>query len=363
MVHNKLVILDISSVVYPRTVLKAGADYWGGKTTVGREELHGLPIGGIKEVLSRSFVRLRDQIPVAWAFDSRNSRKEVSSEYKAARTFSADIAVQNEILKDIGRRLNIPCFYADGYEADEVIYQAVDANLDSYYNMDIITSDKGDMAGVIVKPGIMLIGADSKATTISRDNYEFAIRSGVPIKYNSVLPFNVFCGKPSNNLGVLHLPSGAKSRDYYWSYMQYCDAMQVKPEFMSKYVIFKAWLSEKYRAGEIPREDVEVILERATLCFPREIEGLDCTVPFYTYANLDKSEVLDVLRMFQMNDLARFLGITEIVNGDNATKADKAYLWRFKTVYSEGTFQADSGLSLRTEAFEGLDDYGVGDIE
>lgn len=364
MMYSKLAILDISSVVYPRTVLKAGADYWGGKTTTGREEIKGLPVGGIREVLNRSFTRLRDQIPVVWVFDSKeNTRKSEDPAYKATRSFTADVVVQTEILKDLGNRLGIPCFHGGGFEADEYIYKVVYENLDLYHNMEVLTSDKGDMAGVILHQGIQLIGTNSQAATITRSNYEFAIRAGVPIKYNSVLPYNVFCGKPSNNLGVLKLPSGTKAKDYYLGFLGFCTKYGIDPASMSKVETLNMWIATAMKEGTLPREDALVILERSHLCYPRDIPGVDCRIPFYTYRSMDVAEVTDVLRMFNMNSLARFLGITESVSDDTASRAAKAYLWQFRTIYTEGTYQVDNGLSLRTEAFGGIEDFGVEDIE
>lgn len=363
MPYSKLAIFDISSVVYPRTVLKSGADYWGGKTASGRDELMGLPIGGIKEVLTRTFVRLKDQIPVVWVFDSRNSRKDVSTEYKATRTASADIHIQTEILLDLGKRLDIPCMKMDGFEADEIIYKIVDVNLEDYYNMDILTGDKGDIAGCIVKPGISLIGATTGAASIRRENYEFGVRNGTVVKYNSILPYNVFMGKPSNNLGVLHLPSGVRSKDLYMNFLKFCKEYEILQEHMSKREHFRSWVVTRFREGLITREDAQTILDREFLCFPRDIPEMTCKVPYYTYSRMNEDEVSNILRLFQMNDVSRFLGIQTVITGDDATRADKAYMWRYKTLYEDGTYQVDRGLNLRTEAFGGLEDFGLGDIE
>ena len=364
MMYSKLAIFDISSVVYPRTVLKAGADYWGGKTVASREEVQGLPVGGIREVLDRTFTRLRDQIPVVWVFDSKgNTRKSTDPDYKANRSFTADVVIQTEILKDLGKRLGIPCFYGEGFEADEFIYKVVYENLENYHTMEVLTSDKGDMAGVILHQGISLIGTNSQAVTITRQNYEFSVRAGVPIRYNSVLPYNVFCGKPSNNLGVLKLPSGKRAKEYYLDFLKFCDEYGIDPSQMSKFETLGSWISMRVKGGVLSREDAETILGRAALCYPRDIPGVDCQVPFYTYKSLNVEEVTDVLRMFQMTSLARFLGIQVSVTGDNISRADKSYLWKFRTVYTEGTYQVDNGLSLRTEAFGGIEDFGVEDIE
>lgn len=361
--NSNLTILDISSVVYPRTVLKAKADFWGGKTETGREELQGLPIGGIREVLTRTFTKLRDQYPVVWAFDSRNSRKELSTEYKSSRVFSADIAIQTEILKDVGRKLDIPCLYADGFEADEIIYKIVNDNIDDYYTMDIISSDKGDLAGCIRTEGIRIVGATAGAPTISKDNYELSIRAGVPIKYNSVLPFNVFCGKPSNNLGVLHLPSKRKAGELYLDFLDFCKEKSVKPSYFSSFDVMKVWIATRFKSGMLTREDAECILGRCQLCYPREIPDLNCKIHQYSYTSLNENSVIEVLKMFQMGNLARFLGIKAIVSGAELSRADKTYLWRFKSLYEEGVFHVDNDLSLLTESFAGLEDFGVGDIE
>ena len=353
---GRLTIIDISALVWPYTAGHAKKNAYSELRELEALKVYGLPCAGIREVIERTFCRLTQMNPVVWVFDSKSQKKDLGAGYKATRKFNPDVGIQCDILLDVAERLGIPHFKRSGYEADDFIYKLVAENMQEN-SIEILTGDFQDLSAVIRSPQISIVGVKADSPTITKENYSWAIKKGVLIEYNSLLPFNVFFGKASNNVGVLHLPSKTSPDYMYLMFMNWVKTKELNgvliPDYLySERVVLEAWLEAMISEDKISKEDAQGIRERANLIYPLTPPD-DCKISFYDVRNLNQHELLNVIRMLHLIDVGKLLGFAEQLQGDiEPTPADKRYLVSMKGKYTSGVHAVDNDLAMETDAHD-----------
>ncbi|MCL5986036.1 MAG: DNA polymerase I [Actinobacteria bacterium] len=134
---DKIVIIDGNSLAYRA--------YYALPATIVTSK--GAQINSVYGFVSMLLKVLSEEKPsgVAVAFDSAapTFRHDLFDEYKSNRPGMPDeLVVQMGVLEDLLKKMKIPVFKADGYEADDIIGTIAKRMADSGYDVLLITSDK-----------------------------------------------------------------------------------------------------------------------------------------------------------------------------------------------------------------------------
>jgi hypothetical protein len=350
---NKLYIYDVSAVLY------AGMAYSDSEFISFGDNKYKLPVGGIKLLMSRVFAQIAQKNFIALAMDSKTDKQKIFPNWKSNRIPNSGIEIQRKILLEWLPRMGFNTYHVDGIEADDIILNLVMNNLRDYSQVYIVSAD-ADVACSILSANVSLIGAASKDRSVTRDTYENVVRKGYKIPYNTVSPFEVFYGKPSNCVGVFKCSTGEKHEDLFNDFIAYTKSTPLvnKPQLWSMRPLFDSWL----KTNNLPDEDKEQLRIRADVTYSKILHG-NFRIPSGITSNLDMDEVLIFLKMFNLNPAANILGL-RIPSGP-LPKESYEYLMDCQNRYQSGVYNVDMSLPFETNLFSDEDDFigNVGEIE
>ena len=345
---NTLNIFDVSSMLYAGQCAKA----YSTKNDMFSEgrSAEGLPIGGVRYTLSVVLQKLKDNEDVLLVFDSKTDKQRVFHDYKGNRTFNPAIMVQQMLLRDAAEGMKLPMLQADNYEADDLVAAAVQRYIYKYSNIYIYTGDT-DLAANIINDRVSIRGTASIYPSIDSDNYEYTVKHGLIIQYNTILPYYAIYGKPSNNVP----PIGDKEccDKCYRAFIEYSNSVQASPAKLSTTDHFAHWLLAALQSSDtvMTAELIEKLYERIAYVFPRPYEEpLD--IEFRSANELDMKELGFYLKTFNLNNLLMWFDQLEVV-ANNKTPAMYDYIKRYKNIYFTGTMAVDNDLPADDSFFTG----------
>lgn len=199
-------LMDCSNYIY------AGAAHEKYKS-FGVTEIRGmyqncsLPIGGLCYLLKCYQELVTPNDIVVMCFDATPTVKyrllEESTggvyKYKGNRTPQPSYLKFEKILcREVAERCNIPCAYADGYEADDLIYTLVKEYQNDFENVYIHTRDS-DLA-FLVSDNVSIQPTGNTGKVIDRTNYSKAIFKDRNIPYNTIILNKLLYGDTSDNI-------------------------------------------------------------------------------------------------------------------------------------------------------------------
>lgn len=323
---RRMQILDVSSILYTYT---ATSQYVRDRHAV---TVKGVNVAGVKaviEMMGRAYI---NNYRVVLCMDSFSDKRKANSEYKSNRVFHPEIAVQSEIISTYFNKFGIDVLKSSGKEADDLIYSTVMSNVDDYIEMNIITADQ-DIYGAVIAPHVSIIGSNSRAPSITIDNYEDCVSSKTKIPYNCVLPYIVFFGKPSNALKKL--PIDNKNTEYFDKFCQYVSENNLKTHG-SEVETLIAFLE----TGAVDSRHIDTIVERALLVYPR----IDY-VPINKRAEeIDVEALCSFLNFFNQPMAANLYGLQRVYQTVPIDKSMNSMMKRLYNTVSTGTIAADRGL-------------------
>lgn len=317
----------------------------GSKSKYRSDTIMGMQCGGIIFLMEKVFLHLKEGHAVALAFDSRCDKKELFAEYKATRSRDMSIYVQNQILFDFCKRMGLPVFKRDGYEADELIFNIVQKNYKFFDHVDIYCHD-ADICCNILAPHIRCIGC-ANDPMINTENYPFEIFRDETIPYNAILPYIVCYGKKSNNIPRLRLECCSNPDDIFVDFLKYCKKQNISEAQRSSEKFILLWALTKTKA--LSASDSQALLRRIKMVYPRVMVGTRFELNFSSAAGLKKSEALRFMRIFNMRASAMNLNMSAELNSLRKSaddEGDKRLLVAYKNMLDSGNMLARDDLSV-----------------
>lgn len=330
-------ILDIYDVSY--------LVHTGTASAFKSNSIMGVQCGGIAHLMDKVFLHISQGHSVALAFDSKNDRKEMCNTFKANRVPNPDIYMQCELLKQWCKQIGIPAFYKDGYEADEIIYNLVKNNYLIYSEVNIYSGDS-DVACNILDSRFNMIGTSTTSPTFNAETYPFSIKKGAVIQYNSILPYIMFMGKPSNNMEPIKMHTG-KPMDLYENFLKFCNAQEVPEYDRSNEKWMRMWLFMAKK--NLEPEVVEQIKSRMVLVYPREIPESEVQIPLSPNNTINRDELAKFLRLFGLKYSAINMKLrNEVDFRSDLTLAEKQYFLNIKSQLDSGIFAVDTDIPMNS---------------
>lgn len=330
---SRLMIYDVSSVIYAGNSAKYTSDFVG-----GNDRLKGVAVGGVRRLLQNTLQDIAGGCCVVWVFDSQTDKREHFSGYKAQRTLNSDVEVQKSMAIEIAERIHIPYIKVDGYEADDLVAAVVQNELQNFASLDIVTGDM-DLAANLIDKKVHIIGAASIYPSVDVYTYESLIKSGQVVKYNTVLPYFFFMGKPSNNVSALSKHSVAY--EMYKDYVAWVSKSKYPASSWSTIGVFADYLLHLLQTGT-PEETIQKYIERMQYIFPKDLEVYP-SFELFTSEDFDRNQLLFFTRIFGMQRCAALYGLDEEYYRVNFTKEMSDFLVGYRDQLENGTIAASIG--------------------
>lgn len=343
---NELIIYDASYLVYAGTA----------SSHFDHANIAGMNFGGLHFLMEKVFYHLSTNKCVAIAMDSKCDKKEEFSEYKSTRSRSADVAVQLAAIYEFAKRMNIPVFKYDGYEADDVIFNLVQANQFLYETINIYTAD-ADVYSNIINKSISCIGCSSTQPLVNWYNYDLVAKKGEYIPVNSILPYIMAYGKPSNNIGSAKLSSGVTADRLYGDFYSFLEENEGNSgKFSDKQWAFR-WIMSK--ASKIPKEDISYLRRRMNMIYPKVISDEDFAVPYCCWEKLNQEQMVLFMGTFNLIGPAFDMKLSRQVNGiaykansGSQSEESKRIIRFYKEMLTSGELYNEDEMHSTIEDFD-----------
>lgn len=256
--HSTLALLDVSGFVHAGSVNKYAFlerlfecdSVWMSQIT---------PAGGASLIFN-VLASIAGKCDIILCCD-RNPviKKEMIPGYKGNRDHKHNIEVEKQLVEYIGQQCNMTVAYADGYEADDIIYTYHRALQDVYDKILIYTSDSDLYFLVDEKTEIM--PTSSRAKHVTLDNYHTISVHGANYRYNTITVAKILFGDQTDCLpplpaGVLQLAI-EETKKY----------ASVHPEYMGdKQILYN--LYEKF----------PTVIEQVNRVYPLDVPDLSTSI-------------------------------------------------------------------------------------
>lgn len=338
-------LYDVSALLYiGNSVERPGDDFIS-------EELHGLPVRGIRYALEKMSIYFNTpQHQIVAVMDSPTNKRELFEEYKSQRKFNREIFVQREFLRFLLPHLGVTMLSQQQFEADDLFYCYI---LDLFGSNSIPASginlhcDDRDLVGCIMTPNIGRIGLTSKTPAMFSNNYSAILSKDEYVHYNSILPYTMFFGKASNNL---HRFKSVNPKLAYLDYLNYVGD-KYPAEYLSFSFVFEAWLEDTKQRGEYPDSFYEEVQTRMPVVFPRLDWDKDKAI---VNGKLNKEIATDFLTLLQEKSILRMLGLTPKL----AEQVNTSLLDKWISLYRSGAMMVDNYQTADTTFFFEEDETG-----
>lgn len=155
------------------------------------------PTGGVSWLLKNIYSSASTGDVLVASDRTPTIKRDMLPTYKINRHHDPLISMQRDVAEYILQHCNVSVVARVGYEADDIIYSAVQKFHDKYNNIYVYTGDS-DMA-FLVDEKVEIRPTNSKGKHITRENYEkVAIKGGVT--YNCVTMSKILGGDTSDNI-------------------------------------------------------------------------------------------------------------------------------------------------------------------
>lgn len=322
-------LYDVSGLLYiGHNVNRPGDDFVS-------ENLKGLPVKGLRYAIEKLVTNTGSSNSVFAIMDSHTNKSELFPDYKAQRSFNQEIFVQRELLKYLLPMMGIPMICQDNFEADDLFYCYM---TDLYVNKKIpssgvvIHSDDRDILGCVLDTRVSRVGLTSKTPTVYPSNYSNVLSNKGFVAYNSILPYTLFYGKPSNNLGVMKSASPDK---LYADFLEYTRGFS--PETLSFEIIFKKWLNDVKSSHRFSDSVIEEIENRMPVVFPRLTWDKSKAI---NYGEYNEKVVVDILSL--LDEGLALKHINPDLRARPIDKIDKSILDKWISIYRSGVTSVDN---------------------
>lgn len=266
-----LALFDASAYVYT-AMNEASAE-----TSYSNKTVQGYPVGGVMYLFKYILQPLMNLSDVLVLFDSRTDRKDHMPDYKAGRKGNHSVQSQLEYCYEKLLHCGIPAAKIDGFEADDLIYSAVQQNVGSYSRISIYGADY-DLAHN-VNLSVDLQPANRNVNLINVNNFKTAVQRGKNVMINTISAFKVFHGDSSDGIPSFTTQSGLTPDQLYTKYCEFLNNLFANKGFPANYIditrdakTFKVFLrDELLHKGIITAEEAKDLLTRVYVIYPRMV--------------------------------------------------------------------------------------------
>lgn len=323
-----LSLLDVSAYIY------TGMN----SSTYSNYKVQGYPVGGIKYFVRHFTPLLVGMNDFAVMFDSSSFRKGLMPGYKSGRTGSHEVSSQLETLYGLLMRANIPCYKQKGYEADDLIFTAVEKSRD--YNSIVVHSADYDITHNVDEI-VSFEAVNGNVNNVNLGNFMYSVKKGVKILPGTISPYKVFTGDTSDNIPTFFSETGIKGSVLY---QRFCDYLQenVKP-YNIKVARDKRALLVFLNSikSELTQNDLNELSTRIEVVYPAMV---DMDFKPANRTAVDLGEYAKILSICGEMQGLRLIGRQkyEMTSDDIETFSRKARELR------TGEFAADRAMDIRT---------------
>lgn len=340
---KRVALFDVSALVYAGNA---------GDNPVMESKIansNGLPMKGVRYALKKILGYLGRGYEVVAVMDSQTDKAKDFPDFKAQRTFNMDIHIQKEILQDVFGKFGITVLREDNYEADDLVYSYIWSNFSELEECLIVANDL-DLCGAILDQRIRRVGITNDSPSVDVSNYRYTIKKGYTILYNTVLPFILFMGKPSNNLSPY-----PNSGVLYGTFCQWAVKNNLKPYTLSYEDVMKKFLRFAFTEGQITKDDVAALVQRMKVVYPRITQE-------FTLRQSKRDDAF-VYTFCKTMGLMEFLSFFHIYSVPAYNKEFETFLQVWTSKYKSAGYAVSQGLPADTSFSSEFSDSTVPDLD
>ena len=341
--RSKLAILDGNCFIASGSYAKFSTGW----------NVKGFPTGGISALMKAICIRYRDWEDVIVVFDTKSFRKEKYPTYKANRRKDNKTVVQIKALVPLLRKAGINVFQVDGFEGDDLIWNCVKANYDSYDRIDIHTVDMDIACNIDALGKVRIKGATNVIPEITRNNFSSTVDKEYEIPFNAILPWKVLFGCTSD---TIHPIEPAYARQLWSAFIKFGNSIVANKGMLSDRKVMDLFFS-KIEAG-IPKELAESLRQNIELVYPVEIKEVDgVPISFDCTSIGDMEEIRKILSLFMLARVCKNYTGKYLIPLD---KRQEDWLFKRANDYKMGVTCMDEdmpiGKSLKDEVYIDMDE-------
>ena len=301
-----------------------------------------MPCNGILYLLKRLSSELSYYKDVVLTFDSKSFRKDLDFNYKSNRRPNNTIASQAELLYELLPKAGIACYKKDRYEADDLIYNIVNANKDLYNHIYILGTDY-DLTHNIIKPSIEFRSISSQVHSVTEQTFPYIMYDDMYLMYNTISAYKVFCGDNSDNVKKFKTSDGKYTgRDLYNLYVKALQKQQLSPDKTRSRSMLEYFINCTKQLYSV--SDLAELKHRMDLVFPLADNSEDWTLTS-SIRNYNKKTYLELLRIFEDQVSAKSLGTRVYTVNINPELLNIVSAMGDRLI--SGEFAADNSRSIR----------------
>lgn len=327
--RNKLVIFDVSPFIYSGM----------GIPEYRNSTVFDFPVGGIKNLMKHVTYRLDAYSDIVLCFDSKSFRKDISKSYKAGRQKSPQVYAQLDLLYDVLPKCGFVCLKEDGYEADDLIYNVVQANQANYFEIEILGTDY-DLTHNVAFPNVSFQAITRLVNSINPNNFSTGIVMGKTLYYNTISAYKVLCGDNSDMISSFTSSSGNITGAFlYNKYVELLKKNGVLPHIARERKLLEQFLKGLNKF--LTTEDYTELNRNMDLVYPVKLQG-----DFTEYTNMGKFDIKPLqLFLSTIDDKTSLKSINKYYLGE-----DKEVVKRMKILAKElltGEYSVDKNRPFR----------------
>lgn len=255
-----------------------------------------MPCNGILHLLKRLSSELSIYNDIVLAFDSKSFRKNISPDYKANRKPNNTVKAQADLLYELLPKAGIACYRKDMFEADDLIYNIVNAQKDEYKNIQILGTDY-DLTHNITSPNIEFKSISSQVQSVKASTFSHIMYDDVYLLYNTIAAYKVFCGDSSDGIKAFTTSDGKyKGKVLYNLYVKALQKQELSPEKTRSRAMLEYFINTTKKLYSV--SDLAELNNRMDLVFPIVSNSEDWTLTS-NIKTFNKKLYLELLRVFE----------------------------------------------------------------
>lgn len=306
-----------------------------------KEVVRNCPVGGMHLILRKISLAFIKGESVVCAFDSKTDRKLKFPDYKSGRKKVPEVIVQAEALYKLLMDAGVCCVKINGLEADDIIYNVVEENLEKFSVINLHSSDY-DLCHNVRAGHVNFLSINSNTLNVNGNNFaEVFSEADMIVPYNMITAKKVFCGDSSDSVPSFKAEDGRRGKVLYNKFVDI-----VFDNNVSAYLVKRSrQLIEVVASGlDLTEKDLEMIKLRCDLFYPYE-RKLD-VVPS-SKESVSMAAYCGMLASLKDRDSLK----TMRLNVGPSPEVDQQ-LFEFGNSFKSGEFHVDRNLSINDFTLE-----------
>lgn len=326
----ELSIYDVSPFIYCASYVNKYAD----------KKNYGFKIGGLQYLMKFVALDLSVGKDVVLCFDSKSFRKDLLPTYKASRTQNHEVFAQLKLAYELLPKCGVVCYKKDGYEADDLIYNIVQAQKKNYYKIRIYGSDY-DLTHNVDERTVTFESMSSKVNSIDCRNFSTSIEVGKHIMFNTITAYKILFGDKSDEYKAFVSTKGVQPSFLYNKFKEMLKGQATYPtsditSSRRTFEIFLNWIKPI-----LSEEDIADLNLRMDIAFPAEVHDMDFT-QVTSLSSIDKDTMASFLALTRDTTSCKSLRLPVL----GLTEQQQNYLSTLSRQLRTGEFAVDNNLSV-----------------